>query len=61
MCEPGDITHIGIIDLNNLAGRLELCDEEGNWRAICAGQWGRQDASVACRQMGFSDQGSYTV
>ena len=58
MCEPGDIRYIGIIDQNNLAGHLELCDDEGDWRAVCAGRWGRQDASVACRQMGFSDQGT---
>ena len=60
-CEPGDIRILNgtIINQNNLAGRMELCDDEGNWRAVCAGRWDTQDARVACRQMGFSDQGTH--
>lgn len=34
-------------------GRLELY-EAGGWGTICNDVWDRQDASVACTQMGFS-------
>ena len=38
-------------------GRMELCDDDGVWKKICGWGWGGNDAKVACRQMGFSDQG----
>ena len=50
---------MGTIDQSHLAGRMELCDDEGNWRSVCISQWDALDARVACRQMGYSDQGEY--
>ena len=57
-CQTGDLQLVGKIDQCYLAGRMELCDDEGNWRSVCAGQWNEPDARVACRQMGYSDQGA---
>ena len=51
---------VGTVDMNYVTGRMELCDNDGVWRKICGHGWGRDDAKVACRQMGFSDQGIYS-
>lgn len=37
-------------------GRIEIC-YEGTWRSLCSNDWSRQDASVACRQLGFAAAG----
>lgn len=37
-------------------GRVELC-KDGNWSAVCGNVWTREDASVACKQLGFSGAG----
>ena len=56
-CQHGNIRLVGIVQPNYVAGRMELCDGEGMWRKICAEGWDRNDAKVACRQMGFPNQG----
>ena len=37
----------------SLEGRLEICYDE-EWGTICDDMWSINDASVACRQLGFS-------
>ena len=37
-------------------GRVEICFDS-RWRTVSDSGWDDQDATVVCRQLGFSDQG----
>ncbi len=39
-------------------GAVEIC-LEGRWRGLCGETWDNKDASVVCRQLGFSPFGLY--
>ena len=53
-CVSGDIRLAGLTSLQR--GRVEVC-LDGVWGTVCNNQWGRADASVVCRQLGFSSLG----
>ena len=56
-CEDGDIRLRG--GSTDLEGRVEIC--LGNvWGTVCNREWDENDASVVCRQIGFSSEGVYT-
>ena len=38
------------------SGRVEIC-QDLVWGLICMSFWDDNDATVVCRQLGFSDQG----
>lgn len=51
MCDDGSLRVVG--GNNDLQGRVEICYNEA-WGTICDNQFDNVDASVICRQLGFS-------
>ena len=41
-------------------GRVEICIDN-IWGTVCINSWGRTDAAVVCRQLGYSSQGPYQL
>ena len=55
-CSYGDIKLVG--GPNEFEGRVETCDYDNHWGTICNLIFRDKDATVVCRQLGFSDSGS---
>ena len=50
-CTDGDVR---LVDGDRVGrGRLELC-MNGEWGTVCRNRFNRPDATVVCRQLGFS-------
>lgn len=59
ICETlGDLRLVG--GENFTEGRLEIC-YNSTWGTICDNGFGVEDATVACIQLGFSDQGKLSI
>jgi deleted-in-malignant-brain-tumors protein 1 len=54
-CNQGDIRLVG--STNSLEGRVEMC-YDGVWGAVCSDYWETVEASVVCRQLGYSSSGA---
>lgn len=54
-CTDGDIRVVN--GVTALEGRVEVC-VDGAWGTVCDDLWGAEEASVACRQLGFSPTGT---
>ena len=53
-CTQGDIRLVG--GTSELEGRVEFCNSN-QWGTVCDDAWGVPDATVVCRQLGFSTSG----
>ena len=56
-CDPNDIRLTGNGVTSSLEGTVEIC-VNGDWGTINHDFWDYRDASVACRQLGFSPLGT---
>ena len=54
-CVDGDVRLQDGTDISN--GRVEMC-QNGIWGSICSNGWDHIDASVVCRQLGYSIEGT---
>ena len=54
-CTTGQLQLAG----GNIAneGRVEICIRNNVWGTVCDDGWGSTDATVVCRQLGYSTQG----
>ena len=55
-CTDGDIKLVGGSSSNE--GTLQVC-VKNTWGTICDNNWSMQDATVACKQLGFSKYGTF--
>ena len=56
-CREGSIR---LLDGNSVReGRVEFC-LNSRWGTVCDNGWDRVDASIVCRQLGFSSAGTYS-
>lgn len=47
-------------DSHNSFGRVELC-LNGTWGTICDNDWNDADASIVCKQLGYSPYGKFLL
>ena len=38
---------------------LQICNSQGHWTAVCDYSFGCNEATVACRQLGYNSAGKF--
>ena len=57
-CDEGSVRLAdGVIEQE---GRVEVCSN-GVWTSVCDHSWGRTEAYVVCKQMGYPDRGIHSI
>lgn len=54
-CNQGDVRLVGGSD--QYEGRVEVCNSN-SWGTVCDDSWGTNDATVVCRQLEYSTEGT---
>ena len=55
-CQSGDVRLQDGTDPSN--GRVEVC-WNGMWATLCSHEFDENDASIVCKQLGYTSEGTY--
>ena len=56
-CTEGSVSIVSNV-FNNVYQLVEMCSSEGVWSPVCDIEWTIQDATVVCRELGYSSWGT---
>ena len=52
-CFYGDVRLVG--GETDAEGRVEICNDYGNWETVCGKYWNETNTAIVCRHLGYSD------
>ena len=58
-CNHGEVRLVGGHSPNE--GIVEVCACTCTWGTVCYDSWGRRDAQVVCRQLGYKPDGKHHI